>query len=78
MNTPTQRDFLAQKEYYKDQMRAAAQYRLAREAQTGREREEPLYASALQWLGQRLVIRLLLPPSAVDIFFSAWVMAVIV
>ena len=55
MNTPTQRDFLAQKEYYKDQMRAAAQYRLAREAQTGREREAPLYASALQWLGQRLV-----------------------
>jgi MATE family multidrug resistance protein len=33
--------------------------------------------SAAMWLGQHLVIRLLLPPSAVDIFFSAWVMAVI-
>ena len=55
MNMPTQRDFLAQKEYYRDQMRAAAQYRLAREAQAGRKRGEPLYASAMQWLGQRLV-----------------------
>jgi MATE family multidrug resistance protein len=33
--------------------------------------------SAAMWLGQHLVIRLLLPPSAVDIFFSAWIMAVI-
>jgi hypothetical protein len=55
MNMPTQRDFLAQKEYYQDQMRAAAQYRLAREAQAGRERNEPFYASAMHWLGQRLV-----------------------
>jgi len=55
MNMPTQRDFLAQKEYYKDQMRAAAQYRLVREAQAGRERDEPLYASVMQWLGKRLV-----------------------
>jgi hypothetical protein len=55
MNTPTQRDFLAQQEYYRDQMRAAAQYRLAREAQAGRQRNEPLYASAMHWLGQRLV-----------------------
>jgi hypothetical protein len=55
MNTPTQRDFLAQKEYYKDQMRAAARYRLAREAQEGHERGEPFYASAMHWLGQRLV-----------------------
>jgi MATE family multidrug resistance protein len=29
------------------------------------------------WLGQDLVVRLLLPPSAVNIFFSAWLMAVI-
>ena len=55
MNTPTQRDFQVQQEYYKDQMRAAARYRLARQAQGGRERDEPLYASAMQWLGQRLV-----------------------
>ena len=33
--------------------------------------------SAAMWLGQYLVIRLLLPASAVDIFFPAWFMAVI-
>jgi MATE family multidrug resistance protein len=33
--------------------------------------------SAAMWLGQDFVVRLLLPPSAVDIFFSAWLMAVI-
>jgi hypothetical protein len=55
MNTPTQRDFLVQKEYYKDQMRAATRYRLAREAQAGRERQEPFYTSTVQWLGKRLV-----------------------
>jgi MATE family multidrug resistance protein len=33
--------------------------------------------SAAMWLGQNMVIRLLLPPSAVDIFFSAWFMVVI-
>ena len=33
--------------------------------------------SAAMWLGQNLVVRLLLPPSAGDIFFSAWLMAVV-
>ena len=33
--------------------------------------------SAVMWLGQDFVVRLLLPTSAVDIFFSAWLMAVI-
>ena len=33
--------------------------------------------SATMWLGQNLVVRLLLPPSAGDIFFSAWLMAVV-
>ena len=33
--------------------------------------------SAAMWLGQDLVVRLLLPPSAVDLFFSAWLLAVI-
>ena len=33
--------------------------------------------SAAMWLGQNLVVRLLLPPSAADIFFSAWLMAVV-
>jgi MATE family multidrug resistance protein len=34
--------------------------------------------TAALWLGQHLVVRLLLPPAAVDIFFSAWLMAVII
>ncbi len=33
--------------------------------------------SAAMWLGQDFVVRLLLPPSAVPIFFSPWLMAVI-
>jgi MATE family multidrug resistance protein len=33
--------------------------------------------SAAMWLGQNLVVRLLLPPSAGGIFFSAWLMAVV-
>lgn len=33
--------------------------------------------SAAMWLGQDLVVRLLLPPSAIPIFFSAWWLAVI-
>jgi MATE family multidrug resistance protein len=33
--------------------------------------------SAAMWLGQNLVVRLLLPPSAGDVFFSAWLMAVV-
>jgi MATE family multidrug resistance protein len=33
--------------------------------------------SAAMWLGQNLVVRLLLPPSAGAVFFSAWLMAVV-
>ena len=33
--------------------------------------------SAAMWLGQDFVVRLLLPPTAVDIFFSAWFLAII-
>ena len=33
--------------------------------------------SAAMWLGQNLVVRLFVPPSAVEIFFSAWLMVVI-
>jgi len=33
--------------------------------------------SAAMWLGQNLVVRLLLPPSAGGIFFSAWLVAVV-
>jgi hypothetical protein len=55
MIIPTQQDYLAQKEYYKDQVRAAARFRLAREAMEGTEKGDRFYASALSWLGQRLV-----------------------
>jgi hypothetical protein len=50
----TERDFLAQKEYYKDQMRAANRYHLARQAQSGRDRGERFYVRALAWLGSRI------------------------
>ena len=33
--------------------------------------------SAAMWLGRNLLVRLLLPPSAGDIFFSAWLMSVV-
>jgi MATE family multidrug resistance protein len=33
--------------------------------------------SAAMWLGQDVVVRLLLPPSAIDIFFSAWLIVAI-
>ena len=55
MNAPTQRDFLIQQEYYRDQMRAAARYRLAHEAQARRERGVPIYAGAMHRLGQYMV-----------------------
>jgi hypothetical protein len=50
----TERDFLAQKEYYKDQMRAAQRYHLARQAQSGRQRDKRFYAQALVWLMSRI------------------------
>jgi hypothetical protein len=51
----TQQDYLAKKEYYKDQMRAAQKHRLVREAMAGREQGVRLYAKALAWLGRNLV-----------------------
>jgi hypothetical protein len=53
--TVTQRDYLAQKEYYKDQARAARNYRLVREAMAGQDRGNRLVCRTLTWLGQRLV-----------------------
>jgi hypothetical protein len=50
----TERDFLAQKEYYKDQMRAAARYHLARQAQADRKGGKRFYAQALAWLTSRI------------------------
>ena len=50
----TERDLMAQKEYYKDQMRAANRYHLARQAQSGRDPGERFYAQALAWLGSRI------------------------
>ena len=54
MIMPTQRDVLAQKEYYKDQMRAAARHNRARQVMAGQENGR-FYARALGWLGHRLV-----------------------
>ena len=50
----TERDFMAQKEYYKDQMRAANRHRLARHARTERGASARLYARALAWLRQHI------------------------
>ena len=50
----TQRDYLAQKEYYKDQMCAAKRYCLARQVLAGRSQGSHLPARALMWLGGRL------------------------
>ena len=47
-----QKTYMAQQEYYKDQRRAATQYRLARAA---RGEGTHFYAQALGWLGNRLV-----------------------
>ena len=54
MILPTERDVMAQKEYYKDQIRAAQRHNLARRAMAGQENTR-LYTGALSWLGQRLV-----------------------
>jgi hypothetical protein len=50
----TERDFMAQKEYYKDQMRMAKRYRLARRARAERGTEARMYARALAWIGRRV------------------------
>jgi hypothetical protein len=51
----TQKDYMAQKEYYADQRRAAARWARAKAARAGRDRSELYYAKALAWLGDRLV-----------------------
>ena len=50
----TERDFMAQKEYYKDQMRAAKQYHLSRQARAERGAGVRFYAQALAWLGRHV------------------------
>jgi len=47
-----QKTYMAQQEYYNDQRRAAAEYRLARATRSEGNR---FYAQALAWLGDRLV-----------------------
>ncbi|MBN1642563.1 MAG: hypothetical protein JXA09_15115 [Anaerolineae bacterium] len=51
----TQRDYLAQKEYYADQARAAARDRFARMALAGHPVGERPVCRALAWIGARLV-----------------------
>jgi hypothetical protein len=46
----TERDYMVQKEYYRDQMRAARRYHLARQARAERGAGASLYARALAWL----------------------------
>lgn len=51
----TQKDYLAQQEYYADQRRAAARWARARAARAARDRNALFYAKALAWLGDLLV-----------------------
>lgn len=51
----TGRDVMAQREYYRDQARAAAKHELVRLALESRGPRERLGARALTWLGQRFV-----------------------
>jgi hypothetical protein len=55
MSLVTHHDYLAQREYYRDQMRAASKYRLVRTALAGRMTSNRVVSSALSWLGQRLI-----------------------
>ena len=55
MVVPTRQDYLAQKEYYRDQMRHAKKYRLVQEALAGRSHSTRFYSITLTWLGQRLI-----------------------
>jgi hypothetical protein len=54
MIMPTERDLMAKKEYYKDQIRAAQRHNLACQAMAGQESTR-FYVGVLGWLGQRLV-----------------------
>jgi hypothetical protein len=51
----TERDILAQREYYRDQARAAARHELVRLALQSRGPRERPGARALAWLGGHLV-----------------------
>ena len=51
----TDRDVMAQREYYRDQARAAARHELVRLALESRGPREPLGSRALAWLGGRMV-----------------------
>ena len=51
----TQKTYMAQQEYYKDQRRAADSYRMRRAARAARGEGNRLYAQALAWLGNQLV-----------------------
>lgn len=51
----TDRDVMAQREYYRDQARAAAKHELVRLALKSRVRRDHLGTRALTWLGGRLV-----------------------
>ncbi|MBN1584672.1 MAG: hypothetical protein JXA89_28455 [Anaerolineae bacterium] len=55
MSLITNRDYLAQKEYYHDQMRAASKYALVSLALGNRARGNRHTSRALAWLGQRLI-----------------------
>ena len=55
MSLVTHRDYLAQKEIYKDQMRAANKYALVRLALGNRAKGSRFTSKALAWLGQRLI-----------------------
>jgi hypothetical protein len=51
----TEKDYLARKEYYADQRRAAERWTRVRAALAARDRSDRLYAKAISWLGDRLV-----------------------
>jgi hypothetical protein len=51
----TDRDVMAQREYYRDQVRAAARHELVRLALESRGRRDHLGTRALTWLGGCLV-----------------------
>jgi hypothetical protein len=51
----TERDYQAQREYYRDQARAASRHRLVRRALADRQRGSRLFCTALTWLGERFV-----------------------
>jgi hypothetical protein len=69
----TERDFMAQKEYYKDQMRAAQRFNLARKARQEGSTGKRIFTQTLSWVKHRVAawsrrpeeIYETVPPSAV-------------